>query len=190
MNFETYRSLFEAIVAKDATEHQPPYDNPDYLDYTKLNWSRMNRWIKTGQLSEALKEAVQAIDTPQAWIVITEPWCGDAAHNIPFIQMAADANPLITVRYVLRDTAPFLIDQYLTNGTKSIPKLIIRNAAGQDLGTWGPRPASCQEVYTRLKAAQAPFDTVKVEIQNWYNHNKGEDVQAELTAVLKNLQTN
>lgn len=190
MNFETYRSLFEAIVAKDATEHQPPYDNPDYLDYTKLNWSRMNRWIKTGQLSEALKEAVQAIDTPQAWIVITEPWCGDAAHNIPFIQMAADANPLITVRYVLRDTAPFLIDQYLTNGTKSIPKLIIHNAAGQDLGSWGPRPAGCQEVYTRLKAAQAPFDTVKVEIQNWYNHNKGEDVQAELTAVLKNLQTN
>jgi len=189
MNFQAYRSLFESIVAKDSSEHQAPYNNPDYMDYTRLNWSRMNRWIKTGKLSDELLSIIQKIDTPQQWLVITEPWCGDAAHNIPFIQMAADANPLIAVTYELRDAAPFRIEQYLTNGTKSIPKLIIRDAAGNDLGIWGPRPAASQVLYSRLKAEQAPLDTVKIELQNWYNHNKGKDVQEELVQVLTAMLT-
>lgn len=178
MNFQEYHAYFESIL--NAAEKQAPYDNPDYLDYTKLNLSRMNRWFKTGKLSDEMLEVIQKIDAPQQWIVITEPWCGDAAHNIPFIEMAARQNPLITVSYVLRDTAPYLIDQYLTNGTKAIPKLVIRDAHGRDLGIWGPRPADCQIMYAGLIKENASFEKVKVEIQNWYNANKGVDIQNEL----------
>jgi len=182
MNFQQYHAYFESIL--NASEKQAPYDNPDYLDYTKLNLSRMNRWFKTGKLSDGMLEMVQKIDAPQQWIVITEPWCGDAAHNIPFIEMAARQNPLITVSYVLRDTAPYLIDQYLTNGTKSIPKLVIRDAHGRDLGIWGPRPADCQTMYAGLIKENASFEKVKVEIQNWYNANKGVDIQNELIDII------
>lgn len=190
MNFHDYMSYFERIVDKNNSDKQPPYDNPDYLDYTRLNWSRTNRWMKTGQLSKELIETIQQIDSPQQWILITEPWCGDAAHNVPFLQMAADENKLISISYELRDTPPSLIDRYLTNGTKSIPKLIIRDENGNDLATWGPRPASTQELYNRLKEGQAPFDTVKVELQNWYNQNKGKDLQEELLEVLASIQSN
>ncbi|HET9054562.1 MAG TPA: thioredoxin family protein [Cyclobacteriaceae bacterium] len=180
MTFQEYKTYFDNILKKADTEQQTPYDNPDYLDYTKLNWSRMNRWLKTGKLSGDLLNVIKKINTPQRWIVITEPWCGDAAHNIPFIEMAANHNPLISVSYELRDTAPFLIDQYLTNGTRSIPKLIIRNENGHDLATWGPRPVDCQKVYAALTAENASFEKVKLEIQTWYNGNKGVDVQDEL----------
>ena len=190
MNFQEYRSLFERIIETDLAGNLPPYNHPDYLDYTRLNWSRMNRWMKTGRLSDELLNSIHKIDAPQQWIIITEPWCGDAAHNIPFLQMAADANKLITVSYELRDAAPYRIDQYLTNGTKSIPKLIIRDADGKDLGSWGPRPATCQVLYNRLKKEQAPFETVKVELQNWYNQNKGKDLQEELLAVLVETMVN
>ncbi|WP_210488111.1 thioredoxin family protein [Rufibacter aurantiacus] len=184
MNYQEYSAYFKGILEKDAAEQQPPYDNPDYLDYTNLNWSRMNRWFKTGKLSEEILEVVSKIDRPQSWIVITEPWCGDAAHNIPFIEMIARKNPLISVTYELRDTAPFRIEQYLTNGTRSIPKLIVRDQEGNNLGTWGPRPANCQLVFTQLQKEKAPFEKIKVEIQNWYNANKGEDLQKELVGVL------
>src|SRR5690606_26956776 len=185
MNFQEYKAYFESILNKSETEQQAPYDNPDYLDYTKLNWSRMNRWFKTGKLAQEMLDTVIKIDKPQQWIVITEPWCGDAAHNIPFIEMIASQNPLISVSYVLRDTEPHLIDQYLTNGTKSIPKLIIRNAAGEDMGTWGTRPVACQKVYTDLLKENASFEKVKVEIQNWYNADKGTGIQNELKHVIK-----
>lgn len=184
MNFQEYKAYFESILGKGQTAHLAPYDNPDYLDYTKLNWSRMNRWFKTAKLSDGLLDSIKEINEPQQWIVITEPWCGDAAHNIPFIEMAASHNPLISVSYVLRDTAPFLIDQYLTNGTKSIPKLIIRDGSGKDLGTWGPRPEGCQKLYVALLKENAPFEKVKVEIQNWYNADKGKACQHELMQVI------
>ncbi len=184
MTFQEYLNYFKNIIDAPIEKQTAPYDHADYIDYTKLNWSRMNRWLKTGKLSEALKNAVREISIPQHWIIITEPWCGDAAHSIPFIQLASAENPLITVSYELRDSEPFRINDYLTHGAKSIPKLVIRNAEGIDLGSWGPRPSACQDVYDDLKAKKADFGKVKTSIQHWYNSNKGEDLQIELSELL------
>ncbi|MBZ9632234.1 thioredoxin family protein [Salegentibacter sp. LM13S] len=188
MNFQEYSIYFKNILLKPVTEHQPPYDNPDYLNYTKLNWSRMNRWFKTGKLSNDIVEVVKKIDQPQHWIIITEPWCGDAAHNIPFIEMIASENTLITVSYELRDAAPYRIEQYLINGTQSIPKLIIKDEKGEDLATWGPRPENCQKIYAELLKEQASFEIIKTEIQNWYNLDKGKGLQKELEDVLSSTR--
>lgn len=184
MNFQEYSTYFKDILSKPVEEHQLPYDNPAYLDYTRMNWSRMNRWFKTGKLSDEIVEAVKKIDQPQYWIIITEPWCGDAAHNIPFLEMIARENPQISVTYELRDAAPFRIEEYLTNGTKSIPKLIIRDQKGKDLGTWGPRPENCQKMYAELLKENASFEIIKTELQTWYNRNKGKELQTELEGVL------
>lgn len=183
MNFQEYSNYFKHILSKDITQQAPPYDNDDYFSYTRLNWSRMNRWFKKGELSDEILDVVHDINKPQRWIVITEPWCGDAAHNIPFIEMLSWENPLISISYELRDSPPFRIEHYLTNGTKSIPKLVIQDAAGKDLLVWGPRPRDCQKLYNILKKEEATFDKVKVEIQNWYNANKGVDLQNELTTL-------
>lgn len=182
MNFQSYLAEFGRIL--DNQTPQAPYDKPAYFDYTKLNWSRMNRWLKKGELSEQLVTAVKGILQPQQWIVVTEPWCGDAAHSVPFLQLAAQTNPLISITYELRDSPPHRINDYLTDGSKSIPKLIIRDNQGNDLATWGPRPAECQLLFDRLKADGADFETQKVALQNWYNADKGHSVQAELHGML------
>lgn len=184
MTFQEYLQYFESILQKTNEEQAAPYNDVDYIDYTRLNWSRMNRWLKTGKISDELKTAVRNITSPQQWIIITEPWCGDAAHNIPFIEMASRENPRITISYELRDKEPFRINEYLTNGSKSIPKLIIKDKDGNDLTIWGPRPAGCQKVYAELTAQKADFETVKTEIQKWYNADKGEELQKELINVL------
>ena len=187
MTFKEYSSYFENIINTPSAQQNPPYDNPDYYEYTKLNWSRMNRWLKTGKLSEDLKSAIQQIYLPQQWILITEPWCGDAAHNVPFIELAARENPMISVSYELRDSAPFRIENYLTRGTKSIPKLVIQDAEGKDLGSWGPRPKDCQELYSRLLSEKADFEKMKIALQQWYNSNKGIDTQKELTDLVRKI---
>ena len=185
MDFTTYLALFERII--NNPNPQAPYDKPEYLDYARLNWSRMNRWLKKGQLNEALVQAITRIDAPQQWIVITEPWCGDAAHSIPFLHLAGELNSLISVHYEQRDAEPFRINDYLTGGGKSIPKLIIRDNNGQDLAVWGPRPAACQELYQSLKDSQADFEQVKTELQHWYNHDKGKSLQVELLGLLSGI---
>lgn len=182
MNFESYLAYAESIVT--AEHPAAPYDNPDYFNYTKLNWARLNRWIKTGVISEQTKEVMARITQPQNWIIITEPWCGDAAHVIPFLQQMASLNPLIHVEYELRDAEPHRINAYLTNGGKSIPKLIIRNNSNADLATWGPRPVECQLVYTQLQASKADLETIKTELQKWYNADKGVLIQKEVAALI------
>ena len=185
MNFSTYTNYFQEIL--NAEHPIAPYNNPDYFNYTKLNWSRMNRWLKHGELLPEAKEAINDVTTKQQWIIITEPWCGDAAHVVPFLQMISALNPLIEVTYELRDSEPFRINDYLTNGGKSIPKLIIRDEDGHDLATWGPRPVAAKELHEQLKADEISAEEIKTTLQKWYNDDHGVAIQREITALLKQL---
>lgn len=139
MNFNQYLNYFQEVI--DNTNPQAPYDDNAYLDYTKLNWSRVQRWLKTGVLNTTIINKIKSISTPQNWLVITEPWCGDAAHIVPFIELMSKQNNLINVTYELRDMPPHSIEKYLTNGkSKSIPILVIRNENNEDLNVWVEAP--------------------------------------------------
>lgn len=185
MTFKEYLDYFQSINNTPDEEQKEPYNDPFYIEYTKLNWSRTNRWIKQGKLNQTLADHVKSIQEPQTWLIITEPWCGDAAHNVPFIQMLSELNSNIQVEYELRDSEPFSIENYLTNGTKSIPKLVVRDQEGKDLFTWGPRPAGCQKIYMDLKEKGLEFEEINIEVQKWYNANKGEELQEELLRLFK-----
>ncbi len=178
MDYQTYLKLFEEILNN---ENPPaPYDKPDYLNYTKLNFTRMNRWMKTMQLDESLVEMLKNIKKKQHWIILLEPWCGDVSHSLPFLIRLAEQSPLITYDLQQRDSEPFLINSYLTRGTKSIPKLIVRDEDGNDLFTWGARPEAAQQLMDSLKASNTDWETIKIKLQNWYNEDKGKSLQREL----------
>lgn len=182
MEFERYLAYFNEIL--EASQPQAPYDDEEYYQYTKLNWARTNRWLKKNQLDPRASKVVQSLDQPQEWILITEPWCGDAAHSLPFIYLLAQLNPKIKLDIVLRDQPPHLIGQYLTAGSKSIPKLIIRDAQGKDLAVWGPRPAPAQDLFEKMKAEGREFEGIKEELQKWYNKDAGQALQDELADLL------
>lgn len=183
MNFQEYLTQFELII--NNPEPIEPYTDLEYLDYAKLNFSRTKRWLKTTKLDQETIDTVKSIKHAQTWIIITEPWCGDAAHSVPFIEMIAKENPLITTVYELRDQQPFRINDYLTNGSKSIPKLIIRDENGVDLCTWGPRPMECQAFFQKSVEDHTDIDKVKETIQIWYNQDKGKGIQQELTELIQ-----
>ena len=183
MTFENYLQQFEDIL--NHPENHPAYQDDEYYQYTKMNWTRMGRWLKRFELTSTFEQFVESITEKQQWIIITEPWCGDAAHSVPMLAKMASKNPNITVDIQLRDSAPFLIDSYLTNGGKSIPILVIRNEQGQDLAVWGPRPQACQELFLHMKAQGADFSEIKEEIQKWYNADKGTEIQKEIQALLE-----
>lgn len=186
MNYQDYLQLFNHILSDD--NPQAPYDDADYLNYTKLNASRIKRWDKTLGLDSELVDLVKKINHKQHWIIIAEPWCGDAAHILPFLIRVIGLNDLISYDIQLRDKYPFLIDDYLTNGSKSIPKLIVRNEQGEDLMTWGPRPKGAEDVVLDLKSKNADFEQMKIELQNWYNDDKGNEIQKELLHLLKHIK--
>jgi hypothetical protein len=180
--WEEYLQLFEDILSGEFTNDL--YTKDAYRDYVKMNFSRMNRWLKNTEIILELKSKIEAIQEKQNWYLITEPWCGDAAHSVPFIYMMSKLNINIELNIVLRDDNHDFIDQYLTNGGRSIPKLVARNDKNEDLFVWGPRPKDLAVIHAKLKADNADFDTINQTLQQWYNLNKGVDIQEEFVGIL------
>lgn len=178
INWYEYLSSFEDILNRKLTKK--PYDNEAYIEYVKLNKSRMNRWLRTGLLKGSTQQTIEEIREVQNWYIITEPWCGDAAHSVPFIYLLSELNQNIKLTLILRDSEPEWIERYLTNGSRSIPKLIVRNNYDEDLFTWGPRPKECQLLISELKKQQISDEDIKTRAQEWYNKNKGISLQEEI----------
>lgn len=183
MNWNAYTTGFDTILSNENNE--APYDKESYLTYTKLNNARLSRWEKKFELSEEAKNTLDTIKVPQKWILITEHWCGDAAHSTPIISKIADYSNLIEFEVQLRDQAPFLIDQYLTNGGKSIPKLVVLDQDGNDLFNWGPRPAEIQKKVMEMKTSDLTADEKNRVVQGWYNKDKGKSTENEIISLIE-----
>lgn len=184
MTYKDYTALFDNILSGEITA--APYNDERFLEYTKLNQKRSERWNKKGVISSQLQDVLNEIE-PQKWILITEPWCGDAAHIVPFLNKMASFTDRINLEVQLRDSKPFLIDQYLTNGGKAIPILIARNKDGKDLFVWGPRPKEAQELMVRNKQLNLPVEDQKKALQTWYNKDKGVTLNKEFVQLMGQL---
>ncbi len=187
MNYADFKSLTASILEND--QRTKPYDNEVYFHSTRMNHSRMRRWDKNGVLDENLAALIRSISQPLHWIIITEPWCGDAAHTVPFLIKMTELNPLFTYELQLRDSEPHLIENYLTNGGKSIPKVIVRDHEGNDLFTWGPRPEEVQNLRNEMKRRDADYDSINIALQHWYNQDKGQFLCKEMEAMLSVLES-
>lgn len=144
----------------------------------------MKRWMKAGVMNPELEEAVKAISEPQTWVVLTEAWCGDAAHTVPFMALLAELNPNITLDIKMRDENLDLMDKYLTKGGRSIPKMIAFNASEQEVFNWGPRPKKMQEAFYEMKELNLPYSEVSESLQKMYNKDKGILFQEEFLGLL------
>ena len=124
------------------------------------------------------------------WLIITESWCGDAAHVVPALYKIAALNPNIDVKIVLRDDNLELMDLFLTNGARAIAKVImIDNQTGEVLNTYGPRPSEATSYVNRFKAKHGQLTPeFKEDLQHWYNKDKGQNIISDVTEILCKLQ--
>ena len=179
LNFNKYIELLETLLSAGKTTG--PNQSESMVGYGRLNLARMRRIKKTVELDEGESSQLAALDIDWIWLVITEGWCGDAAQNIPVIEKLAKMNPGIETRYILRDENPDLMDRFLTNGARSIPKLIsIDRKSGKILGTWGPRPKAAQDRFIELRSQGIEKSAITEEIQRWYLADRGRSLQREI----------
>lgn len=188
VSFSAYLTMVDQLIAEEKTTG--PKQHEDLVYYTKLNAQRTRRLNKTAKIPEDISAIVQELDQPMTWLVLTESWCGDAAQILPLFQKMAEINPKIDLRLVLRDENEPLMNEFLTNGGKSIPKLIMLNDSLDVLGTWGPRPAEAQALYDswRNDPEKPPYKTFQVEMQKWYLKDAGQSTFNELSTLLKQLE--
>ena len=146
----------------------------------------MKRLDKTIKLTDETSIEIKNLQEPQTWLVITEGWCGDAAQNLPVINKIAALNKNIHLKLVLRDNHLELMELFLTNGGRAIPKLIALDTNNNVLNTWGPRPTIATKIVADYKVENGSLDAeFKQNLQVWYNKNKGQNVQEDFVKLLQ-----
>ncbi|CAM1334634.1 thioredoxin family protein [Tenacibaculum aestuariivivum] len=184
ISYGAYRDLIKDLL--DAGKSTGPNQSDDLLNYSLLNDKRMKRLDKTIKLSDEVLVKVKDVNEPQTWLVLTEGWCGDAAQNLPVINKIAEENSNIQLKVVLRDENLPLMDAFLTNGGRAIPKLIALDKNNEVIDTWGPRPDVATKMVNNYKKEHGALDAnFKESLQVWYNKNKGLNVQENLISLLK-----
>lgn len=187
-DYSAYRNFVRTLAEHYSSTGQV---TPERIEATRLNAQRMKRIEKQIAIRLDLSILVQNVKSQWEWIVLAESWCGDGAQVIPVLAKIAALNPNIKFKIVLRDENPELMDNYLTNGARAIPKLIcLDQRTRKETGTWGPRPDSiARKVFDfKMKNPDAPHTEFLKNLHLWYAEDKGQSVQEDFLVLIEEWQ--
>lgn len=184
LDYPSYMNLMQELVHK---EMSTGIEQSDALaNYTLLNNKRMQRLNKTLSVSAEIQTSIKNDPRDIRFLVLSESWCGDAAQSLPMVSKIAACHPNWSVSLISRDEHPAIMDAYLTNGRRSIPKvLILDKNTSEVLVDWGPRPAVATKMAADYKEIYGSLDAdFKQSLQLWYNKDKGQSTLEDFIALL------
>lgn len=184
VSYKEYRAQVAKHVENGTTSG--PYQSEALSHYTLLNNSRMKRLDKTIKIADVISEKFQNFKGNLTWLVLTESWCGDAAHSMPVMNKLAELAENIDFKVLHRDENETLMNEFLSNGSMSIPKLIVFDNDNQEvINDWGPSPSTVVEMTKEFKKNNETLSPeFKKEIQVWYNKNKGNCIAGDLLKMI------
>jgi hypothetical protein len=189
-SYPEYRNIIANLLLEGKTSGK--IQSEALVHYSQLNVTRMNRLDKTITITEEYINQLHSLKGNYIWLVLAEGWCGDAAQIVPVINKMAMLSEGIELKVLFRDENEELMNRFLTNGTKGIPKLIILDKTTLEvLGDFGPRPQGAAQFMIDYKATNGLIDeTAKTELQLWYFHNKGIEIQQEIMDLMQSIEAN
>lgn len=184
MSYEEYRELVHSLAKHRQTTGEDQLES--LINYTELNDRRMNRWDKTFKFPKEAEERILKVKSKLVFLVLSESWCGDASPSLPLMNKISELNPNIEFKIVLRDEHLALMDVFLTNGSRSIPKLIVLDEENEEvIGEWGPRPSIATQMAKAYKQEHGVLTAeFKQDLQVWYNKDKGQNILSDLLDLL------
>lgn len=188
-DYPTYRQHLTDLLAEGKTTG--PNQSEFYIKIATLNQSRMKRLDKRTQLIADLAALMAGLKKNYQLLVLTEGWCGDAAQILPVLQKMTEASSKIDLQLILRDEHLELMDLFLTDNGRSIPKVLVLDpGTKQVLADWGPRPAFAQKMSMDYKYQPEPkpaYEPHHMELHSWYTKDKTLSTQGELYTLFKTL---
>jgi hypothetical protein len=185
-NYWTQGISFEEYIhiAKERLENPSTQQEIEYKQYYELGLQRMDRTLKKYVLDEEQLKELAAKNFDGKILIISEAWCGDASATVPALVKFFEGHN--EVKIFLRDNDNSLINQFLTNGTESIPKVIILDKDFNVKNSWGPRPKYGTELLMKYKADPEGYtkDQFYNDLQLYYAKNRGKDAVQEILELL------
>ena len=171
-------------IAKERATNNPN-KNDEKQEYYELGLQRMERTLKTFKMDEAQLEKLKTKNFGGKVLIISEPWCGDASATVPAVSKFFEQGGN-EVRVFLRDSDTSLIDQFLVNGTQSIPIVLLLDEDYNVISNWGPRPKFGTELLKKFKENPEtyPREEFYNDLQVYYAKNRCKDAIEEILDLL------
>jgi hypothetical protein len=162
-----------------------PHEEDPYAKYLVINQQRVKRIKQRLHLEPETEMAALNAKPGTKWLILNEHWCGDGAQIVPVqAAIALASKGRIEARVLFRDQNLELMDQFLTNGGRSIPKTIQLDSEFRVTTSWGSRPAEAQELVMRVKADPERAHLYSEELHKWYAVDRQQAIQSELRMLL------
>lgn len=171
-------------IAKQRLETPSNQQEADYKQYYELGLQRIDRTLKKYVPDEEQLNLLNAKNFDGKILIISEAWCGDASATVPALVKSFEGRN--EVKIFLRDSDTSLINQFLTDGTQSIPKVLILDNDFNVKNSWGPRPKFGKELLMKFKADPEayPREQFYNDLQIYYAKNRGKDAIQEIVELL------
>ncbi|HEY8400619.1 MAG TPA: thioredoxin family protein [Cytophagaceae bacterium] len=179
ISYLEYQQLIKKLLEENKSTSAK--QSHELVRYSEQNLKNMYKLDKHLELLPELKAVLSSLTKPYTFIILTEGWCNDSAFVLPVLNKFQEINPDIYIRILLRDENNDLMDQYLTDGGRAIPKVIVYESFKlKELGNWGPRPAECQKLVNQLKyQEELSYDAIMNKINDWYIQDNSRSIQKE-----------
>jgi hypothetical protein len=182
LTYDQYRQSIAQVLGQS----DPGEQLQKMIPYYAKNAELMDEFMDSYKVNNLMLEALR-IARPVTWLVLTEGWCGDAAFINPMLRhIEQAAHGKVQLLFVLKDSHPELMDANLTNGGRSIPKLIVLNEQLEALASWGPRPEGLQTLMPRWKAEGLQLKEIIARVHEWYRNDDTRSTQQELRNLIYN----
>jgi hypothetical protein len=157
-----------------------------FVRYARKNVDAFTKVYDAARIPDDLVGWTGRLKTEIRLLTIGADWCGDVVANIPAVARLAEQNPNMQLRIIDRDRHADLMEHFLTNGSKSIPVVIVARADFGDLRRWGPRPAPCQAIMTESRD-KLPKEEIYPLIRDWYANDAHRTLLHEITALIQEV---
>ena len=185
LDWQQYYATCKKYVESD--ERPALYRAEKMQRYTAANIQRMDTLLQHITIEPKLYNLLQTVAEQWRWVVLAEPWCGDVSQILPVLYILASCNDKIAFSILQSDSYPAILDDYLTDDSRSIPILICLKADSLiEIGRWGPRPAELQALVLNHKDdATLSFGDKVRRIHQWYETDKTRSIQTEFIDLIK-----
>lgn len=142
-----------------------------------------NGVYRTAAIPEWASEKISEYSRGLRILILAEDWCGDAANTVPVLAKLGAEIEGVEARIIRRDENLDVMDEYLTNGARSIPIAILLDEDYNEIGHWGPRPRELQQWVMENKDI-IPKEERYPQVRRWYAQDRGESTLRELLDLL------
>ena len=159
-------------------------DYQTYVAGARKNVELWNGLYRTLPVSQRFIDRARAV--PGRWhvLVLSEDWCGDAVNTVPLIARLVEQLPSLDLRILARDQNLDIMAEHLTNGTKSIPVVMILDERFVEHGWWGPRPSELQ-AWVLSEGMTLPKEERYRATRQWYARDRGETTLEDMVSLLE-----